>query len=73
MTKTKNKRKRNAPVQMKWKGGKQNVNNGAWFETIETNQCSYSTSMNTYSMHKDYIHTTSSKQAMSTENKQVIL
>lgn len=51
MTKTKNKRKRNAPVQKKWKGGKQNVNNGAWFETIETNQYSYSTSMNTYSMH----------------------
>lgn len=38
MTKTKNKRKRNAPVQKKWKGGKQNVNNGAWFVTIETNQ-----------------------------------
>lgn len=38
-------------VQKKWKGGKQNVNNGAWFVTIETNQYSYSTSMNTYSMH----------------------
>lgn len=51
MAKTENKRKWNAPVLKKWKDGKQNVNNGAWFVTIETNQYSYSTSMNTNSMH----------------------